>query len=331
MHDNLLLAKPRSSDICSVSVSSNPLRDFEAIKQDSTINNMVRLGDRFGAVNTATGNAELTMGNLTYTITNYKEVGGFRPSTLQLLLAILRKFTANGGNSPKVVIPIGEYMEQRELKNRKEAIKKARADLKVLSSLKIEGSTPKSYYAFVNFADSGGIPKGSSDIIFTFGSTFYEELKKMPHMMLPSLIFKLNTQKYPHSVCFLQKISDMKHLNRGKSNEDIIGVQTLLDSSPFMPTYQEISEKCRHFKRDIIEPFRKNLDALSDALKWEYCYRANCPLEKSEAENLTYRQFSELKVHIMWNNYPPQKTESETPRKRTGKKSTNGKAISSAA
>ena len=58
--------------------------------------------------------------------------------------------------------------------------------------------------------------------------------------------------------------------------------------------------------RRIIDPFERDMDALSDTLKWAYCHSNNTPLTDEELKNLNYDTFIELLIKTEWNNYPDQ-------------------------
>lgn len=288
----------RSPNLC-----GRPLRDFELIKQDAATNNITRLG-KFGDIDEDTGSAKMKIKDFTYTIEKFGEVGSFRPSTIQLFNAIRIKFVMDGAQSRTVRIPIAQYMEMRELKDRKTAVEAARKDLDVLASLKIYDTTGKTRYDRINIATRASIPKNGRSIEYSFSPEVFDIIKGKSCMLLPTELLKLNSHKFPHSIALLEKISELKHLNRGKPNEDIISVRSLIDSCPSLPTYQEVKRSGRHFKSDIIEPFIKNMNALSNVLKWSFCFSKEQPLSENETANLTYDLFSQLNVRIAWNNYP---------------------------
>ena len=119
-------------------------------------------------------------------------------------------------------------------------------------------------------------------------------------------------------------------MNYFKPNADIISVETLLNSSPLMPSYDEISQSGRHYAQQIIKPFEHDMDALDETLTWEYCHENGEPLTDEELEILyndnrhtpSYNLFITLLVKITWRNYPTRIEKPKTkPKTRTRKKS----------
>ena len=92
-------------------------------------------------------------------------------------------------------------------------------------------------------------------------------------------------------------------MNIGKPNEDIIAVKTLLEAANF-PKYEDIKDKGQIAQR-IIEPFNKNLNALSDILSWEFCQAKGAALDDTD-DQFIYKKFSKLNVHVFWKDYPDQ-------------------------
>lgn len=104
----------------------------------------------------------------------------------------------------------------------------------------------------------------------TYHPKIFELLKQYSVLLYYPEILGINFKHYPHSLHFANKILDNKHQNRGKPNETKISVKALLNASPNMPTVESLRKKAQYRKR-IIDPFEKNLDALSPFIKWEYC------------------------------------------------------------
>ena len=143
-------------------------------------------------------------------------------------------------------------------------------------------------------------------ITFTFSQDFYNILLGYPVMPYPPQLWTLNSKRNPNSYYLLRKIAEHKNMNAGKKNEDIISVKTLLASAPFIPSYGVVTKSDRHYDTRIIQPFERDMDALTDTLKWEYCHSNNARITDEEAASLDYSLFSKLLVHIQWEQYPDQ-------------------------
>lgn len=298
----------------SIAPSEAPERnkDFSTIRQGTSTNALTKLRATEGKglkIDSITGDATIKNGNFTLTIPNYTQLIGLKTTTYQLLDAITVAFTESGAKTPTVVLPLEEYMKRRGLKDRKEAKSQVRADLEILrrASFSWEEKRGKNTesYSFVNFADSGEIRR-NGDIIFTFGSTFYNTLLGYPVMPYPAQLWKLNGNKNPNSYYFLRRIAEHKNMNVGKKNEDLISVKTLLAVAPFIPSIDEVMSGNRNIADRIINPFERDMDALADTLTWEYCHSSNAPLTDTELQNMSYEVFEGLLIHTVWNKYPDQ-------------------------
>lgn len=246
-------------------------------------------------------------GSFTLTISDYDTIKGLRPSVQQLFDALAIELTKTGAKSPTVTIPFSRYMEMRGLKDRKAARERAIEDLQTLRKIGIEWDEPRKketrHYAFVNIADSGYIDR---DIHFVFGSTFYGILKQYPIMRYPEQLLRIDTHKNPNSLYIGRKCAEHKNMNAGKPNEDIISVKTLLEVCKYIPSYETVMKENKNVSKRIIEPFERDLDALSDTFKWGYCHSHGSPLTDEEYAAFGYSLFITLNVKITWNNYPDQ-------------------------
>lgn len=287
-------------------------KDFSTIRQGTSTNALTKIRATEGknaTVDTITGDATIKRGNFSLTIPNYRELTGLKTSTYQLLDAITIALTESGAKSPTVILSLEDYMSQRGLKDRKEAKTQAKADMETLRGISLSWEEKRGKkveaYAFVNLADSGEI-KRNGDIVFTFGNTFYNILLGYPVMPYPSQLQRLNSKRNPNSFYLLRKIAEHKNMNIGKKNEDIIAVKTLLESSPYLPSYEEVMRGNRNVQDRIINPFERDMDALDETLTWHYCHSLDQPLTDEEAQNMSYETFTGLLIRTSWRNYPDQ-------------------------
>lgn len=317
---------------------------FSTIRQGTATNALTKLRAVEGqtaTIDPITGEATITNGNIILKIPNYEQLTGLKTSTYQLLDAITIALTESGAKDPSVVISLGDYMKRRGLKDRKDARKQFTADLEVLlkSSLSWEEKRGKETIPIkgINITDSWGwVDKKKTAVVYTFGSTFYRALLGYKVMPYPAQLQTVNNKRNPNSYYLLRKIAEHKNMNIGKKNEDYISVATLLDASPFFPTYAEVMAGNRNIADRIISPFERDMDALSDTLRWSYCHSKGEPLTDEEMQNFSYDLFSSLLVKTDWNNYPDQtarlarKAERIEQAKATKKKSSSKKKVKTA-
>lgn len=289
------------------STTSTP-SEFSTIRQGTGTNTLTKINTLKNKpiIDDVTGTATIEKGNLTVALPNFLELTGFKTTTHQLLDALIATLTDAGAKEPEIAIPLEDYMALRGIKDKKTARTQVKNDLETLYNAsisfteKVKGK-PKDFFD-MRIIDSKGITKGI--ITASFSNKFFNVLKGYPIMSYPKTLWGYNNNNNPHSYYFLRRISEHKNMNLGKKNEDIIAVKTLLTASPELPSYEEVKATDRAFNRRIIDPFERDMDAIADTLKWEYCKRNGIPLTDKELNSLNYEMFSKLLVKCSWNNYP---------------------------
>ena len=285
---------------------------FSTIRQGTATNALTKIKPstkRNMIIDTITGTATITQGNLSITIPDFTKLTGFRTSTYQLLDALTVALTETGAKSPVVALSLEEYMKKRGLKDKKEARKQVTDDLETLFNATISFKEKRKKgqeqdFHDIRIIDSKGIRKGI--ITVTFGTVFYNILLGYPIMPYPAQLWELNSKRNPNSFYLLRKIAEHKNMNVGKKNEDIIAVKTLLAVAPYLPSYEEVMNTDRAISRRIIEPFERDMDALEDTLTWTYCHSNNTPLTDEELSSMSYDTFISLLIKIDWKQYPDQ-------------------------
>lgn len=287
------------------------LGEFRKMRQGVSTNTLTKTGDKNKKTdkytNATTIEAKDKSSGLTITFKDYSALSGLRTSAYQLLDAVTVKFTETSMAQKHVEITLDEYMEMRKLKDKKEARKQAEADAKTLICMNItfyeaRHGADRAFYS-MNLFEGGGINKNNV-IVFDFSEKFKETLSGYPYMHVPPLLWQLNNKRNPNSYYLLRKISELKHMNAGKTNEDLIAVQTLLACSPHFVSYEEVMAGNKNVTSRIIEPFERDMDALEDALTWEYCHSRGEPLTQKEIDKMTYSVFAGSLVKITWHKYP---------------------------
>ncbi|MBD5111436.1 MAG: hypothetical protein HDT42_02710 [Ruminococcaceae bacterium] len=277
--------------------------DFLEIRQTQELNEMQQIGIKCGELNEITGNYEMERGDYLYQIIDYNATKKLRMSTQQLCLAIVRELSAREFASRKIVLDIRDYMNLRGLSDSKEARQQMLYDIKVLFNLEvIHGNLH--FHMVQNYND-----KKRGMIPITIDEDFFTLLKENGYYMsIPPQLFRLSAKKNPNSFHFLYKITAMKRVNLGRKRENTIRMETLLNSSPELPSYEAVMGTDRAISRRIIEPTVRDLNVLSDTLKWSVYDDFGKPVEKSELPKMPYHRFIKLSVHIDWNYYPAFKT-----------------------
>ena len=285
---------------------------FNTIRQGIATNTLTKIKPntkRNTTIDPITGTATVTHENFTITIPNFTKLANLKTSTYQLLDALTVKLTETGAKSPIVTLSLEEYMKKRKIKDKKEAREQAKADLEILFNAQISFKEKRKKgkaqdFHDIRIIDGKGIKNGIMTV--SFGPAFYNILLGYPVMPYPAQLFTLNSKRNPNSFYLLKKITEHKNMNVGKKNEDIIAVKTLLSIAPDIPSYDEVMKADRHIDQRIIKPFERDMDALSDTIKWTYCHSNNTPLTDEELKSLDYSVFITLLIKTEWNEYPDQ-------------------------
>lgn len=286
---------------------------FSTIRQGTATNKLTKIRAKLGentTIDPVTGTALIVNGDLLVSVSNFGELEGFKTSTYKLFDALVVALTESGAKGPAITLSLDEYMAKCGLRDRKEARRQVKADLEILrvTSLSFQekrrNCEPVGYYN-MNISQGAGISR-SGIITFTCSIDFYNHLLTYPVMPYPPLLWRTSAQKNPNSFFFLRRISEHKNMNVGKKNEDTIAVRTLIESSPCMIAYDEVMRGNRNLTARIIDPFERDMNALSDTLIWQYCHRNNAPLREEELARFSYEVFVGCLVRIQWHSYPDQ-------------------------
>lgn len=256
-------------------------------------------------------------------LSNFSKIKWLRQSALQLLDTIVITFTENGAEGTEISLPLKVYMEMRGLKDEKEARKQIKEDLEALYNLKFETFTQPIHgksQDFINLAIIGSHGIKNGKIFVSLDGVFSKLLSYYPAIPIHKGLLKLKANKNPCAYYFAKKIHEHKFMNSGKKNEDIIAVMTLLEAAQnVLPTYEEVFNDNRDYNKRIIDPFERDMDALTEIgmlSEWIYCHKNEFPLTDAELENLDYETFKSLNVKVTWTEYPDQTKRLEAKNKR---------------
>jgi hypothetical protein len=241
-------------------------------------------------------------------IQGYKELeNGVKQSAAMLLDSLMIKATNEGLKSTLITLPLREYMAMRGLRDEKETRAQVKQDINALERISFEyKGTGKHRGAWLKISIAGGtvgqIKNG--DILFRFNQDFFDSFRasdtgKLMYMYFPKEALQGSIKHNPYKYWLARKISEHKRMNLGKPNEDIIAVSTLIEACPNFPTYNDVMGAGRDITRRIIEPFERDLDALTESLSWHYA---------DTEPPIDYTSFMTATVSIRWNNYPDTKS-----------------------
>ncbi len=233
-------------------------------------------------------------------VRGYNELkSGINISAAKLLDILVIKSTSGGLSDTLVKLPLKEFMEMRGLRDEKEARKQIKRDMDALDRVQFDykgvGKHKNSWFKVSLSGGFSGIVNGV--ILYRFNEEFYRSLRvddtKYLFMYFPMEAFKIADNHHPYSYHLARKISEHKRMNKDKPNEDIISVETLLNACVNMPRYDDLGE-AKQVSLRIIEPFERDIDALSNTILWEYIGGAP----------KGWTEFREARVHITWVRYP---------------------------
>ncbi len=304
-------------------VSSVSRNAFRIMKQSSAMNklSMMKTTKRLASeCESESDELSIEKDNLKIIFENFSSLGGgLRTTTHRLADALIIKFTEMGSKEREITLSLDEYMGLCELKNSTEMRKQVKADLKTLENIKMNFRKSSNREQSMQDIKICSNVKIKNNIIFlTLTEEFYRIMKTMPVMPYPEKLFRINLKKNPNSYYFLKKISEHKKMNYFKKNADTLSVKTLLDCTPELPTYDEVVNTDRAVTRRIIEPFERDMNELSDVLRWEYCHANGKKLTDEELYNFGYHTFYSLLIKIKWKNYPElQRTKRKSSKTRT--------------
>ena len=301
----------------SLQVNSVSRNAFRIMKQSSAMNKLSTLKMTKKMFSETDDDAVcIEKDNLKISVASPTELGaGLKTTTHRLVDALMIKFTETGSKEQSVMLSLDEYMRLCELKNTTEMRKQVNADLKTLRNMRV--SFQKSSNREQSMEDiklCSEVKIKNNIICFTFSPEFFIIMKTMPVMPYPEKLFRINLKKNPNSYYFLKKISEHKKMNYFKKNADTLSVKTLLGCTPELPSYDEVVNSDRAVGRRIIEPFERDMNELSDLLRWEYCHSNGTRLTEEELFNFNYHIFSGLLIKIKWHNYPELSRKKNKPR-----------------
>lgn len=203
---------------------------------------------------------------------------------------------------------VSEYMEICDLKHSGNARNQICQGLNNLYNLSIKmlksDRDNRSDFFESRIIQSKSIRNGYIEVIFS--DLFIQILNKRKWMNFPNQLFRIKDKINPYSHYFLKKIAEHKNMNHNKNNEDILTIKTILGSCMSFPKYEEV-KNIGGITQRIKLPFYRDMDALSDTLTYSLKDDNHNEITREKANSMTYDDFVNLRVYIIWLAYPDRK------------------------
>lgn len=223
---------------------------------------------------------DLTMEDFTFTGTTHR-----------LLTYIRELFTLRV--SENIDFSVKDYMIRCGLKDRKQARKQLERDLFALVS--VVYSSPQDRAAIL---DSFEMHHGRVYVVLNHG--FINEMAYTDYFLLPIEYYSLNRQKYNYAPALLYYMVMLKYLNNNKSNKNRISIRSLLAAGKFTTIEEVRVTRNNSIKGRIVEPFFRNLNALSGVARFKFYDEHKNKLTQEEVQALPYEDMLRVIIHIEW-------------------------------
>ena len=211
------------------------------------------------------------------------------PITHILFTMLLEKF--NKTKEQIIVLSLKEYMDKRDLKDKKHARQQIKDSLELVKAFIIEYRGRNKSIIGESLISRFEIKRNGIYLI-TFENTFYEILKSSSFIHLPEKAYKVDHFRNPCAWNLITKIMEHKKMNKKKNNVNCISVRKLVESCPNMKLNTD------HIWRDIIEPFERGLNYFEDLFKWNY---RKCDRLLSKNEKITnFYEWINLYIEFKW-------------------------------
>lgn len=282
-------------------------KHYDVILQNNATNQASRLSTKRNVQRLPMNKSSVSFKDVTALFTG-KTLGVPEAQLLDYIVAKHAQ-TPNHDNNPTVVFTLKEYMKDRDLKDTKSARSSLKKGLDKLVSLQLSYSggdnKKKSYnpsFGRRNFFTGYDYTRGKATITFTPEINMMLTKQAMP-MPYPSLLYRLNPWKEATAWYILRRLSDNKWQNYGEARADRMKINTILESCPSLPTYDEVMDGNRNIEDRIINPFLKAVERLSEAFDYTFMDSGGQPFDY--IEGISYSKFVGATLVIkQWFDYP---------------------------
>ena len=294
--------------------------------QDMNAIRKIGVGRRVKDFNPRQGRIELPNGYAT--ITDFKLKGAMNVTSYKVFDMLTEKIQrvapmniseeylkANWAKYAIQTLTISEYIEKVGAKDRKEAHEQLKAagdalfrvEIFLTQEIKRWGrKTTRSIKAhLVDVTRKKNKTSEEYEFKFSLDALYFlTGCKRMPRN---ANAYKINGKRNPNSYYFSNKLHEHWYMNNGKANQWIIGVPSLLDCTPELPTYEEVMSDNRHISKRIIKPFERDLEALKGygiLQSWEYLSPDGRPIDREQLDLSNYHTFTGLFIRFKLKEAP---------------------------
>jgi hypothetical protein len=260
---------------------------------------------------------EIRYNNLRLTAKSETLLRSFSVAPSQVLDYILFKATETGTPRDCFLISVSDFMAWRGARNRNNAARQLKEGLNTLYSIDLQYEMVSrkgkkrtaleealaNLGSFRILQNKPEIHQGMRNIPIFLGAAYFPVVKNTPPMAYHSILGKINGQQNPFSYLIGRKILEHKDMGRKNSSaEDTLSVATLFRKC-HLPTYEQASDAIRKdYTRRVINPFERDLNALSEMCSWRYCLKGGAELPDGFA--VAPKTFSSLLVRFSLKDYP---------------------------
>lgn len=215
----------------------------------------------------------------------------FTGTTHRLLTYIRELYTLRV--SENIDFSVKDYMVRCGLKDRKQARKQLERDLFALLSVVYTSQRGRA-------AILDSYEMHHSRVYAVLSQGFIDEMEKQEYFLLPMEYYSLDRQRYNYAPALLYYMVMLKYLNSKKSNKNRISIRSLLAYGKF-PTIDEVRATSNNSIRGrIVEPFFRNLNALSGVARFHFYDERKNKLTQQEVQALPYDDMLRVIIHIEW-------------------------------
>lgn len=242
--------------------------------------------------------------NFKVIIEDYEELKKGIPTTAYFLLrAFLIHFTETEQDI-RIKLPLRKYAEMRGLKDLKGLRKQVIEDMEALQKIKYEckEKIKGKWIDSGSISIYGGTGHIKNSIIhFNFNVDFYNQLKNYPIMEYSKETLKINPQNNPYAFHLSEYIDLNYRLNEGKERVNIISTKTLISKVPKLPTYEEVMQSDRAYRRRIIKPVIRDLNSI-EHLYYDLINEQGKII--TNTEDLNWEEFINSSIKVDYSDYP---------------------------
>ena len=215
----------------------------------------------------------------------------FTGTTHRLLTYIRELYTLR--QSESIDFSVKDFMARCGVKDRKQAKKQLERDLFALLSVVYTAQRGRAA-----ILDSFDMHHGRVYTVLSQG--FVDEMEKQNYFLLPLEYFSLDRQKYNYAPALLYYMVMLKYFNEKKTNRNRISIRSLLTYGKF-PTIDAVrATRNNSIKGRIVEPFFRNLNALSAVARFKFYDERGNKLTQQEVQALPYDDMLRVIIHIEW-------------------------------